>query len=97
VTPDDVLEALKTHDFDRVHSVADSSFRNEIATDEIRRVCTEMEDSLGRIESVGPIVVLHDLGLRCEKGNAHLQVAYRDGTISGLVLLDGSPTGRFGH
>ena len=56
--------------------------------------------SSGTLESsYGPVpgVALHDLALHCENGDAHLQIAYRGGTLSGLVLLDGPPTGRFGR
>jgi hypothetical protein len=63
----------------------------------MRRVWTEMEASIGPVQSVEPGVALHDLALHCENGDAHLQIAYRGGTLSGLVLLDGPPTGRFGR
>src|SRR5262249_17827117 len=96
VTPDEVLEALKAHEFDRVHSVASPEFRDAISDCEMRQVWTEMEASIGTVQRVGQSVVLHDLALHCEGGDAHLQVAYRDGTLSGLVLLGGEPTGRFG-
>jgi hypothetical protein len=97
VTPHDVLEALRAHEFDRVHAVASPEFRDAISSEEIRRVWTEMEESIGTLQTVGQGVVLHDLALHCEDGDAHLQVAYRDGTLSGLVLLAGEPTGRFGR
>jgi hypothetical protein len=97
VTPDEVLEALKTHEFDQVHSVASPAFRADITSEEIRRVWTAMEASIGAVQSVDPGVELYDLALHCEKGDAHLQIAYRDGTIAGLVLLEGAPTGRFGR
>jgi hypothetical protein len=97
VTPDEVLEALRTHEFDRVRSAASTGFRADVSSEEMRRVWTEMEASIGAVQSVDPGVVLHDLALHCENGDAHLQVAYRDGTLSGLVLLEGPPTGRFGR
>jgi hypothetical protein len=97
VTPDEVPEALKGHQFDRVLSVASAGFRDEISAEEMRRVWTDMEASVGPVLSIGPNVVVHDLALRCEKGGVHLQVAYQNGALSGLVLLDGPPTGRFGR
>jgi hypothetical protein len=97
VTPDEVLEALKAHDFDKVRSVASPAFREDISSEEMRRVWMGMEDSIGPVRSVVGSVVIHDLALRCDGGDAHLQVAYQDGTISGLVLLDGPPTGQFGR
>ena len=97
MTPNEVVEALKTHAFDQVRSVASPEFRADISSEEMRRVWNEMEVSIGSVQSVDQGVVLHDLPLRCEKGDAHLQVAYRDGILSGLVLLEGPPTGRFGR
>jgi Protein of unknown function (DUF3887) len=97
VTADEVVEALKAHEFDQVRKVASPDFQAEISTEEMRRVWTEMEDSLGSIKSVGQGVLVHDLALHCENGEAHLQVAYREGALSGLVLLEGPPTGRFGR
>jgi len=97
VAPEEVLEALKTHEFDRVQTAGSPEFREGIPTEEIRRVWTEMEASIGRVQSVGEVVVLHDVALHCENGEAHLQIAYRDGSLSGLVLLDGPPTGLFGR
>jgi hypothetical protein len=97
VTPNEVLEALKTHEFDQVHSVASPAFRADISSQEIRRVWTAMESSIGAVQAVDPCVELHDLALHCEKGDAHLQIAYRDGILSGLVLLEGAPTGLFGR
>jgi hypothetical protein len=97
VTPDEVLEALEAHDFEKVRSVASPEFREDISSEEMQRVWTGMEDSIGPVRSVAGSVVVHDLALHCDHGDAHLQVAYRDGTLSGLVLLDGPPTGQFGR
>jgi hypothetical protein len=97
VTPTEVLEALRAHEFDRVRSIATPAFRKDISSEEMQRVWGEMEAALGPIRSIGPNVVVHDLALHCEKGDAHLQVAFADGTLSGLVLLEGAPTGRFGR
>ena len=96
MNPEEVLEALKAHEFSEVRSVASPGFREAITVEEIRRVWTEMEASIGAVQSVGRRVVCTDTALHCETGDAHLQVAYDDGTIWGLVLLKGSPTGRFG-
>jgi hypothetical protein len=97
VTADQVVEALRRGEFESVRSAATDGFREHISADEMARVWTEMERSLGALRTVGAGVVLHDVALHCERGDAHLQVAYQDGVISGLVLRDGVPTGRFGE
>ena len=53
MSPDEVFEALKAHEFERVRSVASAGFREGISSEEIRRVWTEMEASLGAVRSVG--------------------------------------------
>lgn len=97
LTPDEILAALEAHRFDRVWSDAAPDFRDAISLEEIERVWLQVEQSLGAVRSRGSELVLHDLALHCEQGDIHLQVAYRDGTLSGLVVLHGPPTGRFGR
>jgi len=97
MTPDEIVDALKSGQFDLIRAAATESFRNSISSAEIAHVWSETERSLGALQSVSPEVVLHDLALQCERGKAHLQVAYQDGVLAGLVLLEGSPTGHFGH
>jgi hypothetical protein len=53
-------------------------------------------DQLGSLVSAGDAVVLHDVPLSFSDGQAHLQVTYSSGAISGLVLRPGPPTARFG-
>ena len=97
MTPDQVLEALIQGDFETIRSAANDGFREHISATELARVWAATGDSLGVLQTVDAGVVLHDLALHGEKGTAHLQVAYHDGVISGLVLLPGAPTGRFGE
>jgi hypothetical protein len=97
LSPDEVLAALQAHQFERVWSEAAPDFRDAIPLEEIERVWLQVEQTVGAVQSSGPDLVLHDLALHCEQGDIHLQVAYQDGTLSGLVVLHGPPTGRFGR
>jgi hypothetical protein len=97
MTPNSIVEALRLREFDAIRADGTDEFQKQISTDEMDRVWTDMERSIGPLHSVGPEIVLHDVALHCEKGEAHLQVAYRNGVLAGLVLAKGPPTGRFGR
>jgi hypothetical protein len=97
MTPDEILDALQTSDWERVRAGATEGFRLHIPADEIAKVWTELEADVGAVVSVGPNRVLHDLWLHCERGDAHLQAAYEGDILTGLMLLGGPPTGSFGQ
>lgn len=40
---------------------------------------------------------MHDLALQGDTGNAHLQLMYEDGVITGPTMRLGPPTGVSGH
>ena len=95
--PNDVVNALMTGRYDEIHAAGDAGFRRAVPTDEIQRVWLAMTTQLGQPTGVRGGVVLHDLGLSFANGEGHVQIAYRDGQIAGLVLRPGPPSGRFGE
>ena len=97
MTPAEVAKALAVGDVSSVRSAMDDDTRQGIPEDRMRSVWNELVGALGPMQSVGDGVVVHDVPLKLERGDAHLQVAYRSGRIAGLVVKQGMPTGRFGE
>ena len=95
--PKEVVNALLTGRYDEISDAADANFRHKVPTAEIQRVWQATIARFGEPTGVLDGVVLHDLGLTFANGEAHVQVAYRDGKIAGLVVRPGSPTARFGE
>ncbi|MBV8927903.1 MAG: hypothetical protein JO152_02095 [Mycobacteriaceae bacterium] len=96
--PTEVVNALMTGRYDEISDAADAHFRRSIPTSEIKRVWEATTARFGgQPVGIKADVVLHDLGLSFANGEAHVQIAYRDGKIAGLVLRPGPPTGRFGE
>ena len=95
--PKAVVNALMTGRYDEIGQAADANFRRAIPAAEIQRVWQSLTSSFGQPSGVTEGVVVHDIGLNFPNGEAHLQIAYRDGVITGLVLKPGPPTGRFGQ
>ena len=97
MTPDEVLEALRTGDVDAVRAAANDDFCVDVSADEMTQVWSAATDDWGSLVTSGEAVVLHDLPLTFSRGEGHLQIAYTGGKISGLVLRPGAPTARFGE
>jgi len=95
--PNDVVNALLTGRYADISNAADAGFRRAVPTQEIQRVWQATTDMFGQPKGVQAGVVLYDLGLTFANGEAHVQIAYRDDKIGGLVLRPGPPTGRFGE
>lgn len=95
--PDDVVNALMTGRYDEIHDAGDAGFRRAVPTADIQQVWQAMTTAMGQPAGVDEGVVVHDVGLTCPNGQAHVQIAYRDGKIAGLVVKPGAPTGRFGQ
>lgn len=96
MTPGEVVAALRSGDVSAIRAAADENFRSQISERYMQEVWASAGSQFGELVSVGPGVVLHDLPLTFEHGEAHLQIAYHDDVISGLVLRPGRPTGQFG-
>jgi hypothetical protein len=97
VTPAEVLAALQEGDVAVIRDAADDIFRTQITESQIHDVWTSATEDLGPLSNVGSATVIHEIPLTFERGEGHLQVAYRDDRIAGLVLRPGPPTGRFGE
>jgi hypothetical protein len=97
VEPNEVVNAFMTGRYDEINAAGDSNFRASIRPAELQRVWQAMTDRFGQPTAVEPGVVVHDVDLRFRNGQGHMQVAYRNGDIVGLVLRPGVPTGRFGQ
>lgn len=95
--PKEVVNALMTGRYDEIHDAGDAGFRRAIPAKEIQRVWQATTDQFGEPTAVNDGVVLHDLGLTFANGEAHVQVAYRDGKIAGMVIRPGQPTAKFGE
>ena len=95
--PREVVNALMTGRYDEISSAADANFRQKIPTAKIREVWQATTATFGEPTGFQAGVVLHDLGLTFANGEAHVQIAYRDGKISGVVVRPGAPTARFGE
>ena len=96
MTPTEVATALADGDIEQVHTAMDDTTREALPENKIRGVWDQLTSKLGALRSVGDGVVVHEVPLTLEHGDAHLQVAYRAGRIVGLVVKEGAPTGRFG-
>ena len=96
MTPDEVATALVDGDFASLGNAMDDETRASLTDDVIRHVWEQLTTKLGDLRSVGHGVIVHDVPLTLERGDAHLQVVYRAGRIIGLALQEGAPTGRFG-
>ena len=68
-----------------------------VSAKDMERVWTSATEQRGALTAHGPSVVLYDMPLEFERGEAHLQIVYRGDQIAGLVLLPGAPTVRFGQ
>ncbi|MDX6198106.1 MAG: hypothetical protein QOJ79_1257 [Actinomycetota bacterium] len=98
MTPTEVLAALTEGKYDAINRHGDATFRSQVTSQKMRDVWEQATTSWGDCSGVGnQAVVLHDLPLTFERGEAHLQVVYREDQIVGLVLKPGAPTGRFGQ
>jgi hypothetical protein len=95
--PKEVVNALMTGRYDEISGAADANFRRKVSAAEIQKVWQATTATFGEPTGIQAGVVLHDLGLTFANGEAHVQIAYRDGKISGLVVRPGSPTARFGE
>lgn len=91
------MSALRAGRFDEISAAADDAFRQDLPPEELERTWTAATETLGQLTGTGTAVVVHDLPLNFQNGDGHLQIAYRDGRIAGLVLRPGSPTGKFGE
>lgn len=97
MTPTEVLDALIAGNVDSINEQGDPSFRSSITPQQMRDVWQRAISDWGQCQGAGDGVIVYDLPLTFERGDAHLQVAYRGEQIVGLVLKPGSPTGRFGQ
>jgi hypothetical protein len=95
--PKEVVNALLTGRYDEIHDAGDAGFRRAVPAREIRKVWQATTSQFGEPTSVNDGVVLHDLGLTFADAEAHVQVAYREGKIAGLVIRHGKPTAKFGE
>jgi hypothetical protein len=97
VTPSEVIQAVLNGDVNAIRAAATPGFRDHVAAQEMTEVLTALSDAFGSFASAGRPLVLHDVPLNFERGQAHLQVAYEGDAIAGLVIRKGQPTGRFGE
>lgn len=97
MTPDAVLDALRSGDTEAIRTAANDDFRNNVSADQMTQVWATALDQLGSLVTAGDAVVLYDVPLSFSAGDGHLQITYDNGTISGLVLRPGPPTARFGE
>jgi len=97
VEPKEVINALLTGRYDEIHDAGADGFRRAIPASEIQKVWQATTSRFGEPTRVSDGVVLHDLGLTFANGEAHVQIAYRDGKITGMVIRPGPPTAKFGQ
>lgn len=101
---DRVVRDFAAERFDDVESIVETDARSTLSTDEMRKVWSDALQSFGSFKSQGKPVTsragsddLFDYPLTFEHGNAHFQVALNDqGRVTGLYLVPGQPTGKFG-
>lgn len=96
MTPNEILAALQSGAFDSIAEHGDESFRADVSPEQMRDAWLDAGSRWGEMLAADAAVLLHDVPLRFQRGEAHLQVAYRDDRIVGLILLPGQPTARFG-
>jgi hypothetical protein len=95
--PTQVLDALRSGNTDTISAQGDEYFRSAVSPDQMRQVWKEATARLGNLVDTGDALVLHDVPLQFTGGEAHLQVSYRGDRITGLILMPGPPTARFGQ
>jgi hypothetical protein len=93
----EVLEGLIAGNVEAISERGDATFRSTVTAQEMRDVWQQATAQWGQCTGAGEGVLLHDFPLTFERGDAHLQVAYRGEQIVGLVLKPGGPTARFGQ
>lgn len=95
MTPDQVVAALQQGSFDAIADAASPDFAPELR-EQLPAVWRQVVDACG-VPNPGQMIEMHDVALVGATDQAHLQVTYEDGLITGLVLRPGAPTGVFGH
>lgn len=95
--PKEVINALLTGRYEEIHEAGDAGFRGAVPTRKIQEVWQATTSKFGEPTGVTDGVVLHDLGLTFADGQAHVQIAYREDKIAGLVIRPGQPTAKFGE
>lgn len=103
LTPDEVLDALQRGAFLDIAHAASKDFAPKLRK-ELPDVWRNLVQRCGSVSAVGSQLVssdeegrvLHELALAGPLGEAHLQLAYADDAIVGMVLRPGAPTGVFG-
>ena len=96
MTPNEILAALQSGAFDSIAEHGDESFRANVSPEQMRDAWLDACSRWGEMVAADAAVLLHDVPLRFQRDEAHMQVAYRDDRIVGLMLLPGQPTARFG-
>jgi hypothetical protein len=102
---DEIAAAFGSQRFDEVEAIEVPQAKEVLAAGKLRSLWHAAVTSLGSYLGHGDPVVadagpsqLFDYPLTFRRGRAHLQVALnQDSRVTGLVLLTGDPTGRFGR
>jgi|GEM_PF-5871421 len=97
MTPNDVIQALRTGDLDSIDAAIKPELREIVAVPAVAQLWAEASEHLGPFVEVGEEVVMHDLTMVFEKGVAHLQVVYIGEEITGVTMRPGHPTARYGE
>ena len=94
---DQVVQALASGRAEAVHAAFSASFAAQVSAGEVAEVWGAALEQFGAFRAAENAVVLYDLHLRFERGDAHLQIVYQGPETAGLVLRPGGPTARFGE
>jgi hypothetical protein len=97
VQVNEVVEALTSGRMDDIREGFSGSFKKQVSAKDLAKLWSKAVEQLGPFVAADEAVVLYDIPLRFEWGGGHLQVAYRNEEIAGMVLRPGSPTSKFGE
>ena len=93
----EVVEALTSGRMDDVRNGFSGSFKKQLSAKDLATVWSKAVEQFGPFVAAEEAAVLYDIPLHFERGRGHLQVAYRNGEIAGMVLRPGPPTSKFGE
>ena len=98
LTPQEVVDRLVVGQFADVVAEFGAHMATEFTEQDLATVWQDAVSRFGGYVGEGDgSIVLHDIDLGFERGEAHLQLAYRSGRIVGIVIKPGGPTAKFGE